>query len=109
MKVTLNIGLARNDGRDDNSAGDTLSVLFAGGWLDKVYQLRIATSETERTLVIQCEAGGGPLGFGLYPVADSLAQDCIAVRNDDTGEGALLGPQAAKWGEFNPDYFLEAV
>ena len=106
MTTTFNIGLARNDGRPDNSIAVVVSQLLARGLLEGVKQIRIADSETERTLVLQAEIF--PSHFEIHRLAGALAQDCIAVRNDATGRGFLVGPNAAKWGEFNPDYFLEA-
>jgi hypothetical protein len=32
-------------------------------------------------------------------------QDCVAVRNTLSGEGRLIGPRAADWGEFDRKYF----
>lgn len=40
-------------------------------------------------------------------MCDMFAQDCIAVRYSDRrmGEGVLIGPKAAEWGEVNPENF----
>lgn len=40
----------------------------------------------------------------LFTLARETRQDCIAVVNAD-GKGRLIGPRAAAWGEFNPEYF----
>ncbi len=40
-----------------------------------------------------------------YELAIILNEDCIAVRFNDV-RGLLVGPNAAKWGEFNPDFFI---
>lgn len=36
-------------------------------------------------------------------------QDCIALYLPDLKMGALIGPHAAEWGAFNPEYFVYQV
>lgn len=38
-------------------------------------------------------------------ISELLGQDCIAQYDLDRCEGALIGPRADKWGEFNPQFF----
>ena len=54
----------------------------------------------------------------VFTVAERLQQDCIAVlyvgEDGFTGDGEtgeLIGPRAAEWGAFDPQYFVrfEAV
>jgi hypothetical protein len=46
------------------------------------------------------------LAVGIaYRLACDLGEDCVAVRFSDTA-GQLVGPNAAKWGAFNPDFFI---
>lgn len=42
----------------------------------------------------------------VYALAEELEQDCIAVYEPETGRGELIGPKAADWGGFNPEYFV---
>jgi hypothetical protein len=42
----------------------------------------------------------------LYTFALQLHQDCIAIYSKITNKGFLIGEHAAKWGEFNLEYFL---
>ncbi len=41
----------------------------------------------------------------LYQLAQLLQQDCISVYYPDIGTGELIGPAAAKWGEFDIEKF----
>lgn len=49
-------------------------------------------------------AGGAELVDKCWELCEALGQDCIAVRFEG-GNGALLGPKADDWGDFNPAYF----
>jgi len=40
-----------------------------------------------------------------YELAIILNEDCIAVRFNDVS-GLLVGPNAAKWGDFNEEVFI---
>ncbi len=42
----------------------------------------------------------------IYDLALLLNQDAIAVYLPDFGHGALIGPRAEAWGNFNPEFFL---
>jgi hypothetical protein len=39
-------------------------------------------------------------------LAVALGQDCIAVWHADEAYGDLIGPKAAEWGPFNPEFFI---
>lgn len=41
--------------------------------------------------------------FVINRVSKALQQDCIATVID--GQGELIGPNAAAWGRFNPEFF----
>lgn len=101
-RVIVNIGLARNDGGPDNSQYVTVMLLAdLGGGQVQCYNVR--QSATERTLVAQLAR---PLSDkATHELCAALAQDCIAQRIGE--HGRLIGPHAAKWGEFNPEYFLD--
>lgn len=36
-----------------------------------------------------------------------LKQDCIALYNEDTQQGVLIGERASEWGTFDGSYFVE--
>jgi hypothetical protein len=110
MKLHLNIGLARNDGKADNGLLRTVAVLNQCGFL--IYAADVQQSSTEQTLcaTVQHVKNYCYLKFDLHNVASRLGQDCIAsLEISVTGRlvnGALHGPESAKWGRFDPQYFL---
>lgn len=67
-------------------------------------------SDTEATLVATVRPGQVPPGkcatVQVRKLAHALGQDCIAAYWDRERTGALLGPRAAAWGEFNPEFFI---
>jgi hypothetical protein len=66
-------------------------------------KVRLAQSASEPTLVCHLSPLDEEKALSL---SLSLRQDCIAYR-DSKGRGHLVGPYAAQWGAFNPDFFLE--
>jgi len=60
-------------------------------------------SDTEATLVLIVD---DLATTAAYKLAETLAQDCIAVYDPRTKRGRLIGPRAAAWGEFTPEYFV---
>ena len=66
----------------------------------------VLQSDTEPTLVAYIEVNFLAWRKGLYTLAQAYGQDCVAAYVPLTGEGMLIGPQAAAWGEFNPEYFF---
>lgn len=109
MDILLNIGLARPDG-GHSDASTVLRTLRARGFHHTDAKLHV--SNTEETVVAKLESTDAPIRQvrqQLYYVANDLGQDCIAVLFDDAAgepEGALIGPRAAAWGEFDPAQFL---
>jgi hypothetical protein len=96
---TLNIGLASNKG-GAVSARAVLQWLLAAR---KVSRVAIEQSASEQTLVARIDA---PLSDAeAYALCAAFDQDCIA-QSADGSSGALLGPRASAWGEFNPSYFI---
>ncbi len=119
--LTLNIGLARNDG--SSALVSVLSVIRALN--DRrffVTRMTERMSATEPTLVVTVEDALCVMPYvkaRLKGVAEDLHQDCIAARLDvmrhpgwtgdfrAIGSGDLFGPEVGKWGDFNPAFFLE--
>lgn len=106
MKFILNIGL--NAGATETIAADVAKqVVAANEFL--ITKSAIVQSDTEPTLVCEVQAlTRSPslvLQF-LYQIAIDLDQDCIAVYREATRKGVLIGPRAADWGEFNPEFFF---
>jgi len=98
--AVLNIGLNVNDG-STISAQTALSALKLAG--AKVLSHTVRTSNTEPTLIAEIATPLSP--EKATALSRTLKQDAIAQRLAD-GTGALYGPQAEKWGPFNPEYFL---
>lgn len=99
-KLILNIGLA-TDATAFLAAKVVEQILIANGYL--IHRRAVRESDTEPTLVVEVSSGHPA---SPYHVADDLRQDCIAVWNPTTQEGELQGPQAHKWGEFDPTRFV---
>lgn len=109
MKLHLNIGLDRNDGRAPNTILRTIAVLNQCGFL--IYNADVQQSATEHTLCATVQhCNRAPfLAYDLHNVASRLSQDCIAAAQiKTTGRvvGSLHGPECTKWGDFNPQHFL---
>lgn len=103
MDVILNIGLANNP-RDVRGS---LEVLNFYGLVPVEHQL--LDSDTEPTLVAVLDWGTrsmAELVLSLNEVSIELNQDCIALWVPRLQHGALIGPRAAAWGTFNPEFFL---
>jgi hypothetical protein len=105
----LNIGLDRNDtGR--NEPGTVIAAIRLSG-LTILDGLRVEQSATESTVIVNVAGPDHNAIIGaVFLMCGTLAQDCIATRiNCDIGQpvGLIVGPNAVKWGEFNPAYFLE--
>lgn len=111
MRLILNIGLAR-EGKPDLTIVDVYDALQQH---DLVFgRVVLRESDTETTAVVRVDTT--LLGVdvsprdAIYSLAQYLGQDCIAVWQylpaPRRGEGRLIGPNAAKWGAFNPEFFI---
>jgi len=101
-EYTLNVGLARNDGRVDNSVEQTLGAL---GVDFLVTGSRVAYSSSERTVVVTISTGEDPHKL-LYALSKALGQECIAYQRTGSSVGWLVGPEAKKWGCFDLNQFI---
>lgn len=114
----LNIGLAR-DGAADLEASHvterTAQVLKGFG---KLFEVLEHKSHTEQTVVAVFHTEQRQLSAeqtlahvfafrgAIHQLAVEFGQDCIALYLPKSKTGRLIGPLAAKWGAFNPAYFL---
>ena len=103
MEVILNIGLNTNAGTTIEALDAIQAVADAG--------FHVVSTETfqwlsEPTLVVTAD-DRDQAGFdnSVFELARRLQQDCIALFTAE-GYGDLLGPNAAAWGEFNPEFFI---
>jgi hypothetical protein len=74
-------------------------------------RIEVRKSDTEATVVADVRFLGYTslaLKTSLAAIAQSLGQDCIAVFDNEGYATGLYGPNAAAWGEFNPEFFLLA-
>lgn len=109
MIIELNIGLNVTNG--DNrmaarSARAVVAFVALAGWA--TFDRR-ADSATEDTLIMVCHVPSEELAVfneTIFALAQATRQDCIAVYNATSFFGALIGPNAAAWGEFNPEFFI---
>lgn len=101
-RYTINVGLV-------NTAGNISSAAARAALADagiKVVTSNVLRSDTEPTLIALVDIACGSLSSAINHVCDALEQDCIAVVNEKLDDGILVGPNAAAWGTFNPEFFL---
>jgi hypothetical protein len=108
MEVVLNIGLART-GKPNLKTSEVLDTLAREGF--RVRTFETFQSDTEPTLVITAIFGlwstkNAVLGQAVHRAAVALDQDCIGAWLLPSASGALIGPRAAEWGDFNPEFFI---
>jgi len=114
MKNTLLLNIGLNvAGQPPLSVNEALAALKA----ERISVMAYAqhNSASEPTLVAQVllpqapdtrhAASEGDFG-ALNRVSLRLKQEAIAFWLPDARVGSLVGPEAAKWGPFNPEYFL---
>jgi hypothetical protein len=101
----LNIGL-KSKTLGDIPVELAKQMLWAADLLIKTE--RVAQSDTEPTLVVEVTSLNGPRMTlaALHQLSVDLGQDCVGVYRPKTKGGALIGPKAAAWGEFNPEFFI---
>lgn len=107
MSFILNIGLARKS--NSNIGPGTALRALADDFVILAYNIRPSDTEiTEITVVAEVINNFAPFSTydRVFHRATALGQDCIAANNTDTEGGVLIGPDAAAWGAFNPEFFL---
>ena len=98
--LILNIGLETvHGGRLDPRA----AYIAVAGRAPGAVHCGIYQSDSEQTLVLVVD---DLATTAAYKLAETLAQDCIAVYDPRTKRGRLIGPRASAWGEFTPEYFV---
>ena len=97
---TINIGLANPFTGELNSVEQTLAEVIK--CVRGIEDIAVRRSATEPTVIIRFKQAVD----NLNKIATALAQDCVAVFDDETGEGELYGDLAERWAPFNPEYFL---
>ena len=106
--MILNIGLGANYHKVPHNVAKVVEWLawrtVPEGWALKVH--RPAGDTLEYVLVVQCNYTAALSTFNQ--LSELLKQDCIAVFDESTKEGYLIGPRALNWGVFNPRKFLRS-
>lgn len=104
-KLILNVGL-NIGGTTAISAAVAKEILIANGFV--LGNEALVESDTEPALVIEAWPVHAltSVGNSLHQSAQDLQQDCIAAYNPATNKGVLIGPRAAAWGTFNPEFFF---
>jgi hypothetical protein len=103
MDVILNIGL-HSDKLGKIAPVTALSAVRLA-WL-QIKSSTVVQSDTEPTLVLVVKAPHINLHGIVRGLAKTLGQDCIAIYDPCYCMGNLLGPKAAEWGPFNPEFFI---
>lgn len=112
MIIELNIGLNVTGGENGEAAVNlranrAIALLQASVFCANIHGARHGDSVSEPTLIVKlgvsCETRAQR---EIELISELLQQDCIAWYNATEYTGALLGPKAAAWGEFDPQYFL---
>lgn len=116
MQVILNIGLDgvpvngetyTNGQRNPRVVEQLMEAVHAARGLGfEVGTTRLLQSDSEPTVVLSCKTPAGN-SIAVHQLAQRLNQDCIAVYDPARQHGELIGPNAEKWGAFNPAFFLQ--
>ena len=100
MEHYLNIGLHRAKG-GKVTRKQLKDALAANGIAGAI---TYHVSDSEPTAVV--ELTKRPTRATVHALSVELGQDAIALYSLPAKRGTLIGPNAAKWGKFNPAYFL---
>ena len=111
MRYQVNIGLNVAGGDNSPEAVDKragrISGLFDGVSRGESRYIGPDGAEVvEPVFVAWVDLPEGNVRSFFYALAEVMRQDCIAAWNEDNEVGALIGPKAAEWGAFNPNYFI---
>lgn len=107
MEVILNIGLESKT-RNDLTVRGVLDTLLFLGLVPVGYEIH--QSDSERTVVATVHTNELPIDVApsqaVFKAAEALGQEAIAAYIPARRVGRLIGPNAAAWGAFNPEFFI---
>lgn len=110
--VLLNIGL-HVAGKNPLSVVEALAALRAERISVFAYDTHLSDSEPTLVAIVTLPAApdsrhGAAEGdlTAVHRVAEALRQEAIAVFDPKASEGVLVGPNAAAWGAFKPEFFI---
>ena len=101
-RLIINLGLVSKGKPLDPAA--TLASLK--GMVRRVDAHAVHTSDSEATLVAEVRLDVAAPQARLYSLAEAFGQEAVAAYNPATKVGYMCGPEAAKWGPFNPSFFV---
>lgn len=101
MDALLNIGMTRNVGGSVRPV-DVKSLFDSYGVVIHKVRIEVGNDSEEDTFILHVSGWDKEKAFSA---AWSLDQDCIAQYDLGECEGALIGPNAEKWGAFRPALF----
>lgn len=108
MQVILNVGLAVPGSSEFLTVSHVVRTIASSTVLPSTVALKhieVRESTTEPTAIVVLRAAENFDAAGaIARLAVELGQEAIAFTVD--GIGALVGPQAERWGAFNPEFFL---
>lgn len=119
MKYELNIGLSTDAGPNNlqvyaerrSQATTTLLKVFGAVSTGTYVSTYLGPQGLVAEPGLYAAFDAHPFTFALVSVtvhrlAATLGQGCIAVRRPQDGMGWLIGPDAARWGSFDPACFV---
>lgn len=99
----INVGMVSSDGSKTFDIDEVFAALHANGIIAYPTFATVVESDSEPTVVVHAIIAADS---DVYNAAVDLEQDCIAVWAGRAREGSLIGPNAKKWGPFNPRFFF---
>lgn len=116
MKYTLNIGLHESHANAVNTP--RVCATRKATWLACIERSLGPVCRTqdyasndgheERGVAVEFDTDEAPASVRcvLNKWCRMFRQDCVALWSFSAGEGALVGPKAAAWGDFKPEFFV---
>jgi hypothetical protein len=106
--VDLNVGLDIPAALGGGQHPVAVALAAVAAHVGPVQSYRVATSNTEVTLVARCDAPGTRRAQrrAVHKLAAALQQDCVAAVPGCGAAPYLAGPRAAAWGKFAARFWL---
>lgn len=113
MNITLNIGLREGTNGPlilpQLALAKALHILGHCDIKVKCFRYRVQQSATEPTLILNLTLAGSTFRTvqAIETMCRQLNQEAIAVFVHELDRGFIYGPNAAAWGAFNTEFFLQ--
>jgi hypothetical protein len=66
-------------------------------------------TQTVQVVAVETEKSRDNVVGIAYALSLEFDQDCVAVYFPENDQGLLVGPNAAKWGDFDPTFFHQPL